>query len=149
GSAGSVRGKLGKGKAEIDIEMIDTPFVDKKLDRLGNVVWIRAVQLKTAGRFSRTEVGELKRLVSTFDKRTRVDHFANVEAGAESLANRSERIVRHTRHRRQHDRRPDTHLSDIHSQEFSRLGDLNVPVNGTLVDGMTSRYVTHNIGIIF
>src|SRR5262249_36637381 len=125
--------------------MIDTPFVNKKVDRRGDVGWIHAVTLNTAARVRRTKVGELKRLVSPFDQRTRVDHFANVEAGAESPANRSERIVRHTRHRRQHDRRPDTHLSDIHSQEFSRLGNLDVPVNGTSVDGMHRSYVTNNL----
>src|SRR5262245_5939502 len=125
--------------------MIDTSFVDKKLDCLGNVIRVRAVQLKTAGRFFGTEVGKLERLVSTVDERTCVDHFADVEPCAELPAKRSEWIVRDTGHRRQYDRRPDTHLSDIHGQEFSRLGELDITVNGTSVDRMHRSYVTNNL----
>src|SRR5215831_17693404 len=116
--------------------MIDAPFVDKKLDGLGNVIRIRAIQLETAWRFTRTKVGKLERLVSTFNERTRIDHFADVESCAELPANRSERIVRHTCHRRQYNRGPDSHLSDVHSQKFSWLGKLNVTVKGTSVNRM-------------
>jgi cold-inducible RNA-binding protein len=60
-------------------------------------------------------------------------------------AHRSERIVRYSGHRRQNHRWPDTHLSDIHSQEFSGFRKLNVTVNGTSVDRMHRSYVTNNL----
>src|SRR5262249_56709529 len=51
GSTATLSRNFGNGTTEIHIEVIDTPFVDKTLDRLRNVIRIRAVQLKTARRF--------------------------------------------------------------------------------------------------
>src|SRR6185295_2084212 len=110
---------LGNRAAKVHVEMIDASFANQAPDCLGHVVWIGTIKLQTPGRFVRSEIRELESFVAAIDERARIDHFTDVESGAKIAANGSEGIVRHSRHRRQHHRRPDSYGSDVDRFEFA------------------------------
>src|SRR5262245_13775855 len=130
--------------------MIDTAVVNETLHRFGELVRIRTVQLKTPRRFVRPEAGKLESLLLAVDERPRIDHFAHVKPCPKSPANRSERIVRYTSHRRQNDGRPDTDRTNLYRREFSRLRHFHFTVDGAAVDRVHKVYVTNVIApVIF
>src|SRR2546425_2380166 len=103
---------LWDGTPEIHIKVVDASFIDQTLHSFGYVIGVTSIQLQAAGRLIRPEVRQLQCLVASVHQRPRIDHLADIKSGPELLANRPERIVRHPRHRGQHDRGPDGHLAD-------------------------------------
>jgi len=119
--------------SKVHVEVVDTPVIHETLHGLGDVVRIRPVKLKAARRFIRAKIGKLERFIAAVDQRTCVDHLTDIKSGPKLLANRTERVVRDTRHRRQHDRRPDGNLSDFDRRKFARLRGPYIAINGTAI----------------
>ncbi len=123
GRAATAAGDLGRRAAEVQIDMVDAASVAQAADRLADDRRVAAVDLQAAGVLVRPERGQFLGLGVVVEQRHRHDHLVDVEQpGPEPAAERPERGVRHTGHRRQHDRGGQLERAD--AQRGHRLSTL-------------------------
>ncbi len=113
--AAALAGHLRDGAAEVEVDVVGEVLVGDHAHRLADGHRVDAVELDGARLLARVEVHELHRLLVALHQRPRGDHLTDEQAPAagELPAQRPERRVGDPGHRRQHDRRLDSVLSDV------------------------------------